>query len=71
MNLRKNFFKYISILAISILTLSLFSNDEISNIRKISQTSLYKSFRVVKITEEKSKINDNKISININMPEIY
>ena len=71
MNLRKNFFKYISILAISILTLSLFSNDEISNIRKISQTSLYKSFRVVKITEQKSKINDNKISININMPEIY
>ena len=71
MNLRKNFFKYISILAISILTLSLFSNDEISNIRKISQTSLYKSFRVVKVTEERSKINDNKISININMPEIY
>ena len=71
MNTRKKFFKYTSLIAIAILTLSLLSNNNVSNILKISQTSLYQSFRVVKITEERSKINYNKICININMPEIH
>lgn len=71
MNLKHNFFKYISMLALILLLVSTLNNDAISNIRKITQVNLSQALRIIKITEERSKIDDKKISININMPEIH
>ncbi|MGL5313554.1 MAG: DUF3298 and DUF4163 domain-containing protein [Peptostreptococcaceae bacterium] len=71
MNSKQNFFKYITIIVVLAIVASILNNDAILNIRKITQTNLSQGLRTIKITEERSKIDDKKISISINMPEIH
>lgn len=68
---KKGFFKYMIIIAILICITSVMDKERILNIHNLTQASLHQSLRTIKITEEKTKIEDKNISININMPEIH
>lgn len=66
----KNFLKYNYIL-LAIMTLTIFSVFNISNIKDRVQTNLYQGLKIIKITEEKIKINEKDLVINAVMPEIH
>ena len=70
MNRLKNFLKYKYIL-LAIMTLTIFSAFDMFNIKDGLQTNLYQGFKLVKITEEKIKIDENNLIISARMPEIH
>ena len=57
MNSLENFLKYKYIL-LAIMILTIFSVFDIFNIKDGLQTNLYQGFKLVKITEEKIKIDE-------------
>ena len=61
-------YKYI-LLAIIILTIC--SKVNISNIKDGLQTNLYQGLKMIKVTEEKIKIDEKNLSISAKMPEIH
>ena len=61
-------YKYI-LLAIIILTIC--SKVNISNINDGLQTNLYQGLKMIKVTEEKIKIDEKNLSISAKMPEIH
>ncbi|MEG0843198.1 MAG: DUF3298 domain-containing protein [Romboutsia sp.] len=71
MNSMKNFLKPIIFLTVLILIISVVKQGYVYKIGNVAQTSLYQGLRVVKITEEKSKIEENNISIVVKMPQIH
>ncbi|MGL5348625.1 MAG: DUF3298 domain-containing protein [Peptostreptococcaceae bacterium] len=68
---KNGFLKYMIIIVVLVSMTSIISKSKILDIRNIMQANLYQSLRTIKITEEKSKIEDKNISINVNMPEIH
>ena len=51
--------------------LTIFSVFDIFNIKDGLQTNLYQGFKLVKITEEKIKIDEKNLVISARMPEIH
>jgi len=70
MNRLENFLKYKYIL-LAIMILTIFSVFDIFNIKDGLQTNLYQGFKLVKITEEKIKIDEKNLVISARMPEIH
>ena len=68
---KNDFLKYMIIIVVLISITSVIGKDKFLDICDITQANLYQSLRTIKITEEKSKIEDKNISINVNMPEIH
>ena len=66
----KNFLKYKYIL-LPLIIFILFSSINVSNIKDILHTNLYQGLKLVKVTEEKVRISEKKILINVKMPEIH
>lgn len=66
----KSFLKYKYIL-LAIMILSVFVKFNISYIKYGLQTNLYQGLKIVKVTEEKIKIEEDNLSINAKMPEIH
>ena len=66
----KGFLKYKYVL-LGIIILMIFVKFNISNIKDGLQTNLYQGLKVVKVTEEKIKIDDDNLSINAKMPKIH
>lgn len=71
MNSMKKFLKSIVFFTILILIISIAKQNNIFRLGDVLQTNLYQGLRTVKVTEEKSKINDKHISVSIKMPEIH
>ena len=67
----KNFIKPILILTMTILILSLVQNIDLSSIMAKIQANIYEGLKVVKITEEKSEINDENLTIRFKVPSIH
>lgn len=67
----KNFIKSILILTMTILILSLVQNIDVSSIMAKIQANIYEGLKVVKITEEKSEINDENLTIRFKVPSIH
>lgn len=70
MRIDKNFLKSITIATIILLGVAVIKQNIIFNIDKISQANIYKSLRTVKVSEERSKVEDKNICINIKMPQV-
>lgn len=70
MKILKNFLKYKYIL-LAIMIFTIFTSVNISNIKEGLQTNLYQGLKLVKVTEEKIKINEKNIVISAKMPEIH
>ena len=70
MNRLENFLKYKYIL-LAIMILTIFSVFDIFNIKDGLQTNLYQGFKLVKVTEEKIKIDEKNLVISARMPEIH
>lgn len=66
----KSFLKYKYIL-LAIMLLTIFSKIDISNIKDILQTNLSQGLKIIKVTDEKIKIDEKNIIINARMPEIH
>ena len=66
----ENFLKYKYIL-LAIMILTIFSIFDIFNIKDGLQTNLYQGFKLVKVTEEKIKIDEKNLVISARMPEIH
>lgn len=66
----KNFLKYKYIL-LAIIMIAIFIKFDISNIKDGLQTNLYKGLKMIKVTEEKIKIDEKNLVINAKMPEIH
>lgn len=66
----KNFLKYKYIL-LAIIMLTIFIKFDISNIKDGLQTNLYSGLKMIKVTEEKIKIEENNLVISVKMPEIH
>ena len=66
----ENFLKYKYIL-LAIMILTIFSKINISNVKDGLQTNLYQGLKMIKVTEEKIKIDEKNLSISAKMPEIY
>ncbi len=66
----KGFLKYKYVL-LGIIILMIFVKFNISNIKDGLQTNLYQGLKVVKVTEEKIKIDDDNLLINAKMPKIH
>lgn len=67
----KKFLKSLVLLTIILSILSIAKQNNIFRIGDAIQANLYQALRTVKITEEKTKINDKNISINIKIPQIH
>ena len=70
MKYNKNFLKSMTIITILVLILSIIKQGANFNIDNMIQTNLFKGLRTVKVSEEKSKIEEKNILINIKMPQI-
>ena len=70
MKILENFLKYKYIL-LAIMILTIFSKINISNIKDGLQTNLYQGLKMIKVTEEKIKIDEKNLSISAKMPEIH
>lgn len=70
MKYNKNFLKSIILIIILLLVLSIIKQNANFNIYNMVHTNLFKGLRTVKVSEEKSKIEDKNILINIRMPQI-
>ncbi len=66
----KNFLKYKYIL-LAIIIITIFSKFNISNIKNGLQTNLYQGLKMIKVTEEKIKIDEKNLVISARMPEIH
>ncbi len=66
----KSFLKYKYIL-LAIMLLTIFSKIDISNVKDILQTNLSQGLKIIKVTDEKIKIDEKNIIINARMPEIH
>lgn len=67
----KNFLKSIIFLTAGILIISIVKQNNTFRIEDFIQDNIFQGLRAVKITEEKSKIKDKGLSIDIKMPEIH
>ncbi len=70
MKYNKNFLKSMTIITILVLILSIIKQGANFNIDNMIQTNLFKGLRTVKVSEEKSKIEEKNILINIKIPHI-
>ena len=66
----KNFLKSITVITILLLIVSIIKQNSNLNVNDNIQTNLFRGIKSVKVREEKSKIDDKNISINIKMPQI-
>ena len=66
----KNFLKSITVITILLLIVSIIKQNSNLNVDDNIQTNLFRGIKSVKVREEKSKIDDKNISINIKMPQI-
>lgn len=71
MKTTKNFSKPIVFFSILILMIYAVKQDNFFQIKEMVRTNISEGLRLVKITEEKSKIKDKNITISIKMPEIH
>ncbi|MGL4913970.1 MAG: hypothetical protein ACRC3Y_16230, partial [Romboutsia sp.] len=62
---------YVSIISIVFMLVVLLNSKNSFEIKDIIQTNLSQSLKTVKITEEKIRIDDKKLSISIKMPEVH
>lgn len=67
----KNFIKPVVFLTIGLLLLSIFRNTNFSSMMTKMQNNIQEGLKVVKITDEKSQINDEKLVINFKVPSIH
>lgn len=67
----KNYLKPIIFFTIVILIIAVAKQKYIFRLEDAIQTNIYKGMSRVKVTEEKLKIKDNKISISVKMPELH
>ena len=70
MKRQKSFLKYKYILLV-VMILTIFIKFNISDIKGGLKTNLYQGLKMVKVTEEKIKIEDKNLEINARMPEIH
>ena len=70
MKRQKSFLKYKYIL-LAVMILTIFIKFNISDIKGGLKTNLYQGLKMVKVTEEKIKIEDKNLEINARMPEIH
>ena len=66
----KSFLKYKYIILVAILFV-IFANMNIDNIRDALQTNLSQGLKIIKVTEDKIKIEEKNIVINAKMPKIH
>ena len=62
---------YVFIVSIVFMLVALLNSKNSFEIKDIIQTNISQSLRTVKITEEKIKIDDKRLSISIKMPEVH
>lgn len=67
----KNFLRSLIIITLGIVIISVVKQNSLLRVGDIIQNSLNKGMSTVRITEEKSKINDKNICISVKMPEIH
>lgn len=67
----KNYAKPILFLAVGILLLSLVQNINLSSMMYKIQTNILQGMNIVKVTEEKSQINDDNLNIKFKVPSIH
>ncbi|MGL6105158.1 PdaC/SigV domain-containing protein [Romboutsia sp.] len=71
MSSKKNFLKYIAIVFVVMLIVSLCNLNKEIDLLNRCKASLYEGLRTIKITEEKANIDDTKLFISIKRPEIH
>ena len=71
MNNLKNFIKPILFLTLGLLLLSLFRSTDFTSIMTKIQSNIQEGLKVVKITDEKSQIDDENLVINFKVPSIH
>ncbi|RDY24097.1 DUF4163 domain-containing protein [Romboutsia maritimum] len=67
----KNYLKPIIFFTIVILIISVAKQKYIFRLEDMIQTNIYNAMSRVKVTEEKLKIKDDKVSISVKMPELH
>ncbi|MEG0855388.1 MAG: hypothetical protein RSG52_02805 [Terrisporobacter sp.] len=67
----KNYIKPMLFLMVGILLLSLVQNPSLIPMMPKVQTNIQQGLKVVKVTEEKSEINDDELTIRFKVPSIH